>query len=92
MRNIKFISYDGKYPNLCSGTLVYSIDEKEHSVRAPATSGGSTGFTDDCDDYCTEGDWTLIYEKFEDLTKKEAKALEKLFNKNVRPGCCGGCL
>ena len=29
MKNIKFISYSGKYPNLCSGTLVVEIDGKK---------------------------------------------------------------
>lgn len=28
--NIKFISYDGKYPNLCSGVLTVEIDGTEY--------------------------------------------------------------
>ena len=28
--NIKFISYSGKYPNLCSGVLTVEIDGKEY--------------------------------------------------------------
>ena len=28
--NIKFISYTGKYPNLCSGVLTVDIDGKEY--------------------------------------------------------------
>jgi hypothetical protein len=28
--NIKFISYTGKYPNLCSGVLTVEIDGKEY--------------------------------------------------------------
>jgi hypothetical protein len=28
--NIKFISYTGKYPNLCSGVLTIEIDGKEY--------------------------------------------------------------
>lgn len=31
MKNIKFISYNGEYPNLCSGKLVVKIDGKEVS-------------------------------------------------------------
>lgn len=27
---VKFISYDGKYPNLCSGVLILEIDGKEY--------------------------------------------------------------
>lgn len=27
---VKFISYDGKFPNLCSGVLILEIDGKEY--------------------------------------------------------------
>jgi hypothetical protein len=29
--NIEFVSYNGKYPNLCSGKLTVKIDGKEVS-------------------------------------------------------------
>ena len=28
--NVKFVSYDGRFPNLCSGSLVLEIDDKEY--------------------------------------------------------------
>ncbi len=31
MNKIEFISYNGRYPNLCSGKLVVKIDDKEVS-------------------------------------------------------------
>lgn len=32
MKNhVKFISYDGKYPNLCRGVLILNIDGKNYS-------------------------------------------------------------
>ena len=31
MNKIEFVSYDGGYPNLCSGKLVVKIDDKEVS-------------------------------------------------------------
>lgn len=36
---IKFISYDGKYPNFCSGTLILEVDGKKRAL----CSGGSAG-------------------------------------------------
>lgn len=29
MYRVKFVSYDGEYPNLCSGTLVLNVDGKD---------------------------------------------------------------
>ena len=29
MEHVKFVSYDGKWPNLCTGTLVLNIDGKD---------------------------------------------------------------
>lgn len=41
MRNINFISYDGKWPCLCLGTLVLEIDGVEHSLKGGLCSGGA---------------------------------------------------
>jgi hypothetical protein len=35
--NIKFISYTGKYPNLCSGVLTVEIDGKEYKFGHEST-------------------------------------------------------
>ena len=110
---LKFILYDGAYPNLCSGTLVVEIDgekisfgqtflwesEKAAGVQ-PAnypkfwTSGGSVSFDDEWNESVMKGDWQL------DFNKKDYPAgivalmpeLIKMFNENVRNGCCGGCV
>ena len=31
-RHVKFISYTGKYPNLCGGILTLEIDGKKHGL------------------------------------------------------------
>jgi hypothetical protein len=81
-RDIKFISYDGAYPNLCRGTLVYSVDGKEMSEKYCLSSEGT----------CRFGWWDLNEDKFGHLSVLEKKYLLIQVNDNVRQGCCGGCL
>lgn len=44
---IKFISYDGAWPNLCRGTLVVEKDGKQYSMYGALISGGSVSFDAD---------------------------------------------
>ena len=100
---IKFISYDGEYPNLCSDTLTLDIDGEivtfgyEYGkVNYPQFwySGGSCGFLG-CnydETYCNKGEWELDETVLPDKYKNIGKELIQVFNKNVRWGCCGGCL
>ena len=40
--HVKFVSYDGQYPNLCSGLLVLNIDGADYRFGIPREiSGGS---------------------------------------------------
>jgi hypothetical protein len=73
---IEFISYDGKYPNLCRGKLVVKIDDKKisfgkttrlYSNDKPADyprfwcSGGTIRYKMDSDDsYATQSKWEFI--------------------------------
>lgn len=100
---IKFISYDGEYPNLCSGTLTLDIDGevvtfgyKYDKVNYPQFwhSGGSCGFLG-CDydeTYCNNEEWELDEAALPAKYKNIGKELIQVFNNNVRWGCCGGCL
>ena len=48
MSKVEFVSYDGKWPNLCSGKLVLSIDGV--TVEFPEycmNSGGSVWFDEE---------------------------------------------
>ena len=47
MNNIKFISYDGRYPNLCRGVLILEYKNKEYSFEYLLESGGSVSFDSD---------------------------------------------
>lgn len=41
MEHVKFVSYDGKWPNLCTGTLVLNIDGTDYSFGFTTVPGMS---------------------------------------------------
>lgn len=97
MSNIEFISYTGKYPNLCSGVLTLKIDDKivrfgyEEDYEPFWESGGRCGF-DGVRSYIYDGEWVI--DEYSDLKEFEPikDRLIEVFNDNVEHGCCGGCL
>lgn len=88
---VKFVSYNGKYPNLCSGTLVLEVDGKKRELSHVLCSGGSVGCFDGNwnNAYVTEGSWSVDLP--EDL-EPYRKEIEELVNSEVPQGCCGGCI
>lgn len=106
MKNIEFVSYDGGYPNLCSGTLVVKIDGVEHKFGGYGpfedenhypkfwVSGGSIWFDENYEDHSSEGPWDLLAKKGEytpEIYDLLPQVLE-VMNENVPHGCCGGCI
>lgn len=86
---VKFISYDGHYPNLCAGTLIFEIKGKEYKIKR-LVSGGYVHFDKNWNEYVAVGPWTLG-----DLPKRLEKYREeitKIANENINHGCCGGCI
>lgn len=93
MRVIEFISYDGKYPNLCSGTLTIRVGDAIHDVKYCMESGGKCFIDFDGEEVVKRGDWKISAERFKSfLSNDEIKEVERLVNINVPCGCCGGCL
>jgi hypothetical protein len=90
---IEFVSYDGKFPTPCLGSLMYLYNGVKHTVNNPLKSGGAC-FIDPVDgkEVLTTGKWRLRMSMFPHLGKAEFMELEKLVNDNVTAGCCGGCL
>ena len=96
-KHVKFISYDGKYPNLCSGRLVLEIDGEvarfSYGTRGDYepfwSSGGSCSRWNNY--RCTRGAWEIDYDDIPDKFKKYANEIDIVFNQNVEHGCCGGC-
>lgn len=97
--HVKFVSYTGKYPNLCSGTLTLLIDGAEYrfgdgcGFSEPAseykkfwTSGGRCGRTSH--DY---GEWIIDAALLPSKFRQYASEIDLVFNANVEKGCCGGC-
>lgn len=92
MARLKFVSYDGKYPNLCSGKLILSLDGNR--IEFPdycLHSGGSVWFDNNWNEHVTQGEWSISTypENFPNELKEEAT---DLVNENIPYGCCGGCV
>lgn len=104
---IEFISYDGKFPNLCSGELTLRIDGEYHQFSyyngchpsnhkhdAFWTSGGSYEDSSliNITDIRKQFPWLWNeYTKLPEFLKGHEQELLDIFNKNVEWGCCGGC-
>lgn len=101
---VKFISYDGEYPNLCSGILTLEIDGKVVTFGntfkgtdycAFWRSGGCCGFRGGnySDSYIETDEWQFDdVEYFPEECLEYYDEIKRLFNSNVPYGCCGGCI
>ena len=87
---VEFVSYDGKFPNLCSGVLVLRIDgEIVEFPKYCMASGGSVWFDEDWGENVCCGAWAVdVPEQYANLKKE----IEACVNENVPWGCCGGCI
>lgn len=76
---LEFISYDGEYPNFCSGTLVMKLNDKTITFPDNCLIGGSV---------C--GFWSIdkFPENFPEGLKEQA---QNLAHDNIEHGCCEGC-
>lgn len=93
-RVVEFVSYDGEYPNLCSGILTIRINGKEYELPEYCLeSGGCVSFTEDYDEIVTIGEWRLsdTFKLQKELEPYKEEIL-KVINENVPLGCCGGCV
>lgn len=105
---VKFISYDGKYPNLCSGVLILEIDGKEYkfgynffdtdedpnnpNLKCFWHSGGSVSFNDNWDESVWEGEWEIDVDELPEQFWDVADEIDRVINENIPWGCCGGCI
>ena len=97
---IKFVSYDGHYPNLCRGTLILELNgiitkfgysEGCHYDRF-WSPGGRVWFDSDWSAHVEYDEWILNKESLPEELKEYGNKLIDIFNENVEYGCCGGCI
>lgn len=57
-------------------------------------SAGSAGFSGGgyTHSYVNDGEWIIDAKKIPEQYQKYASEIDRVFNENVRHGCCGGCL
>ena len=93
MSKIEFVSYDGRYPCLCYGTLVIKVDDKIYRFKDAMISGGCImgGPETDWDMWSEYGPWELNLKEHPELEKYKSE-ITALVNENVEQGCCGGCI
>ena len=100
MADIKFINYDGRCPNLCSGTLTLQVKDKVYEFGYDKRyepfweSGGSCGFRggDYDNEYVIKEKWVIDSADLPEELQQYVDIITELFNENVPFGCCGGCL
>jgi hypothetical protein len=96
---VKFVDYTGKYPNLCTGILTLNIDGIDCKFGYGCEfqpfwrSGGCCEFRNNYEDtYIEQDEWIIGKEELPIQFRKYTKEIGEVFNKNVRWGCCGGCI
>lgn len=97
---IEFVSYTGKYPNLCSGILTLLINGIPVTFGADVScdyysfwySGGRCWLDDEWREHVDHDEWRIHEEDLPDCLRPYAKEIIELFNDNVDCGCCGGCI
>lgn len=96
---VKFISYDGAYPNLCRGKLILEIDGVRYTFLPWGYDGKTTfrsfwcsggGLTSDYNTY--DGEWKIAVNDLPEHLREYAAEIDEVFNTNVDFGCCGGCI
>lgn len=88
MSKVIFVSYDGEYPDLCSGELILCVNGKIYS-SVKLSSGGFCEISDD-EELVGKGAWDIAY-----APKELADYLDEIrqvVNENIEWGCCGGCI
>ena len=89
---VKFVSYTGSYPTLCSGILKIKVGNKVYELENILWSGGSVSFTEDYEEVVTYGEWRIFKGRLPAEIQELSEEITECVNRNVSKGCCGGCV
>ena len=95
---VRFIEYTGGFPNLCTGILVLEVDGEIYEFGChpdlfmPFWDSGGSCICRDGEELVRRRAWTVDINVLPEELKKYADEIERVFNENVEPGCCGGCI
>ena len=89
--HVKFISYTGEWPSLCLGTLTLEVNGRVYKLDHVLASGGTCIITDTHDE-TTSGDWLVLKDRLPIEIRQYYEEICLVVNKNVKHGCCGGCV
>lgn len=87
---VEFVSYNGKFPNLCCGKLVIKVNGEEVTLENYLYSGGQCWFDSNWNAHVEKGEWGIS--KLPDDLEQYRDEILKVVNENVKHGCCGGCI
>ena len=86
------IMYDGKFPNLCRGNLLVTVNGvRWHFGSYCLASGGDVWFTKDWEERIEYGPWN-VEEWPEDFPEELKREVLERINEEITWGCCGGCV
>lgn len=93
---VKFVSYSGKWPNLCSGTLVLEIDGEIWTFGDALSDASHERFWipgGDCGDVSLQGEWATDIAALPEELRELNLALEidRVINASIERGHCRGC-
>ncbi len=90
---VEFISYNGKWPNLCSGTLKFKVNDKEYELDNILTSGGTVWLSSDyTSSNVSCGEWSIDARNFPEELQSYLADIDSMINSSIPHGCCGGCI
>lgn len=90
---VEFVSYTGKYPTLCMGTLTLKINGTNYSFgmngRYPSFWESGGYLDEDWDP--VKKPWVIDCEKLPEQFVEYVDLIDEVINDNIPFGCCGGC-
>lgn len=97
-KDVKFVSYDGRWPNLCCGMLTLEIaghvvtfgENSSQGTKGRYPKFWSSGGA--CSMSCIDKDqWEIYVERLPEEYRQYAEEIDAVMNGNIEHGCCGGC-